>query len=166
MAEDTVNDAIDLINGAINIINKIPGVNIDDIDDVEFPRLARGGIVNKPTIAQIGEQGKEAIVPLENNLQWIEKVADRISKVLVVDISPLAAIMQKLLVMDRISKTLEPVSFESNKKATSKSNEWDSNGDNPSRGGDTYIFNSPKRIDEREAARQIKRVKKEIQEGF
>ncbi|WP_219914201.1 hypothetical protein, partial [Bacillus paranthracis] len=30
------------------------------------PRLARGGIVDSPTIAMIGEAGKEAVVPLEN----------------------------------------------------------------------------------------------------
>lgn len=37
---------------------------------------------------------------------------------------------------------------------------------NGSAGGDTYIFNSPRPISEVEAARQLKRVKREMAEGF
>lgn len=37
------------------------GINIPKI-----PKLARGGIVDSPTLAMIGEAGKEAVVPLEN----------------------------------------------------------------------------------------------------
>ena len=33
-------------------------------------------------------------------------------------------------------------------------------------GGDTFIFNSPKAIDEIEAARQMKQTKRDIAEGF
>lgn len=40
------------------------------------PALAKGGIVDKATFAQIGEDGKEAIVPLENNLEWVNKLSD------------------------------------------------------------------------------------------
>ena len=38
---------------------------------------ARGGIVTSPEISLIGEDGAEAIIPLENNTEWIDKVADR-----------------------------------------------------------------------------------------
>jgi hypothetical protein len=44
----------------------------------EIPKLARGGIVDSATIAMIGEQGKEAIVPLENT-EWIDKLASKIN---------------------------------------------------------------------------------------
>ena len=41
----------------------------------------KGGIVDAPTIAMVGEAGKEAVMPLENNTGWITdlaaKVADR-----------------------------------------------------------------------------------------
>lgn len=73
-AENTINGFIRAINSAIGLINKIPGVSISTISELSIPRLAKGGIVDKPTIAQIGEDGKEAIVPLENNLEWIKKV--------------------------------------------------------------------------------------------
>lgn len=64
--ENIVNGFIDMINGVIGIINKLPGVSLGYIGGVYLPRLARGGIVDSPTVAMIGEAGKEAVVPLEN----------------------------------------------------------------------------------------------------
>lgn len=40
--------------------------------------LAKGGIVTSPTMALIGEDGQEAVVPLENNTEWIAMLADRL----------------------------------------------------------------------------------------
>lgn len=45
---------------------------------IELPRLATGGVVDKPTIAQIGENGREAVIPLENNTGWIANLARQI----------------------------------------------------------------------------------------
>ena len=73
--EGRINSAIGIINGAIGLINKLPGVSVGKISKLSFPRLARGGIVDRPTFAEIGEHGAEAIVPLENNTEWIQKVA-------------------------------------------------------------------------------------------
>ena len=40
---------------------------------------AKGGIINSPTLAMMGENGKkEAVVPLERNLQWRDAIADKI----------------------------------------------------------------------------------------
>lgn len=39
-----------------------------------IPKLADGGIVSQPTIAQVGEAGKEMIVPLENT-SFVDKLA-------------------------------------------------------------------------------------------
>ena len=80
LIESTINKAIGLINGAIGIINKIPAVNIPTIATLNLPRLAKGGVVNTPTIAEIGENGAEAVVPLEKNTEWINKLADKISE--------------------------------------------------------------------------------------
>jgi uncharacterized coiled-coil DUF342 family protein len=44
-----------------------------------IPKLAEGGVVDKATLAMIGEHGKEVVMPLENNTGWIDKLADRIS---------------------------------------------------------------------------------------
>lgn len=76
---DMVNAAISGINTMIKTINKVPGVSIPTIGKI--PKLAKGGIIDSPTIAMVGEAGKEAVMPLENNTGWITdlaaKVADR-----------------------------------------------------------------------------------------
>ena len=78
--ESTINRGIGLINGAIRLANKLPGVNVGTISTLSFPRLARGGIVDSPTFAQIGEDGAEAVIPLENNTEWMRLVARGISE--------------------------------------------------------------------------------------
>lgn len=64
--ENVVNGFIGMINGVIGLINKIPGVSLGSVGYVSLPRLARGGIVDNPTVAMIGEAGKEVVMPLEN----------------------------------------------------------------------------------------------------
>lgn len=64
--ENVVNTFIGMINGVIGVINKLPGVNLGYLGRIYIPKLARGGIVDSPTLAMIGEAGKEAVVPLEN----------------------------------------------------------------------------------------------------
>lgn len=73
-----INGFISAINLAIDVINAIPGVSINKLDKLEVPKLARGGVVNAPTLAMIGEAGKEAVVPLERT-EWIDKLADKIN---------------------------------------------------------------------------------------
>ena len=90
------------LNGLIWIINKfIDGLNLmlipqrvlimsiaklfgsdlalDDIKIPHIPQLAKGGIVPTQTLAMIGERGKEAVIPLENNLGWLDKMSDMIA---------------------------------------------------------------------------------------
>ena len=58
----TLNFFIRGINSAINLINKIPGVNIGKLSEIS--PLAKGGIVTGPTLALLGERGPEAVIPL------------------------------------------------------------------------------------------------------
>lgn len=53
--ESTVNSAIGLINGAIDIINKVPGVDVSHVKAVSIPKLASGGVAREPMLAEIGE---------------------------------------------------------------------------------------------------------------
>ncbi|BDT64741.1 hypothetical protein SP4011_11580 [Streptococcus parapneumoniae] len=65
--ENVVNGFIGMINGVLDVVRNLPGLGwIGSVSSVSLPRLARGGIVDSPTIAMIGEAGKEAVVPLEN----------------------------------------------------------------------------------------------------
>ena len=56
-------------------------INIPKISAPQIPELARGGIVDRPTLALIGERGKEAVMPLENNTGWITDLANSIGAV-------------------------------------------------------------------------------------
>lgn len=70
-----INLMIDLINGLIGGINgiigkaaSIPGIGgaLRGVHIPTIPKLARGGIIDGPTFAMLGEAGREAVVPLEN----------------------------------------------------------------------------------------------------
>lgn len=81
MIEGAINTAINLINGAIRLINMIPGVGIGEIGYVKLPRLAKGGVLDNGARTVIaGEDGAEAIVPLEKNTKWISLVANQLQK--------------------------------------------------------------------------------------
>lgn len=73
--ENVLNTPINAINSLLGTINKVPGINLSKLDTFSLPRLAKGGVVKGATLAEIGEAGAEAIVPLENNTEWIRKVA-------------------------------------------------------------------------------------------
>jgi phage-related protein len=73
--EERLNSIPNAINGAIDLLNALPGVNISPMDTISLPRLAQGGIVSKATLAQIGEAGREAIIPLEKNKAGLREIA-------------------------------------------------------------------------------------------
>jgi len=62
---DQINSFVRAANKLISAGNVIPGINITRIP--EIPKLAKGGIVRKPTLAMIGEAGPEAVVPLNKS---------------------------------------------------------------------------------------------------
>lgn len=77
-----------LINGLLNKVRetsvlgfqpfiKLWGYN--PLTVPQIPKLAKGGIVVRPTQAIIGEAGKEAVLPLENNTGWMQQLADMIN---------------------------------------------------------------------------------------
>lgn len=77
------------INGIIRLINNfIGGLNQIKLPDFlggfsvnlpYVPYLAKGGIVDSPTLAMVGEAGKEAVMPLENNTGWMNVLANKLS---------------------------------------------------------------------------------------
>ena len=80
--EGTINLPIRGINKAIGIINKIPGVDIGLIGEIRIPRLAKGGIATVPTLAEIGERGPEAVLPLSGpqSQAWMNTLSDMIAQ--------------------------------------------------------------------------------------
>lgn len=74
-------------NGLNTALKKIKGIEIVGIKPFDWiktisvpqiPKLARGGVVDEATLALIGEKGKEAVVPLENNTEWMDRFIDKL----------------------------------------------------------------------------------------
>lgn len=91
MFENMVNRVINGINSLISGFNSI-GFDLPDflgggswhpsiptIPTVNLPRLANGGVTTGMTLAEIGEAGKEAILPLENNTGWMDDLASKLA---------------------------------------------------------------------------------------
>lgn len=78
------------VNGVITMFNNLVGAFSSVLQffgggginwrasSVSIPRLAKGGIVKKGTPFIAGEDGSEAVIPLERNTQWVSMVADGI----------------------------------------------------------------------------------------
>ena len=59
-----VNGAIGLINTLIGAYNRLPTPDIPFVPQVQVPAFAEGGVVNRPTLAVVGEGGeREYIIP-------------------------------------------------------------------------------------------------------
>lgn len=91
MFENMVNRVINGINSLISGFNSI-GFDLPDflgggswhpsiptISTVNLPRLANGGVTTGMTLAEIGEAGKEAVLPLENNTGWMDDLASKLA---------------------------------------------------------------------------------------
>lgn len=90
MANGVVNAAntiIDSFNGLhFNIPDWVPkiggknfGFNIAHVHAVNVPRLGYGGIAIGSTYANLGEAGREAVLPLENHTEWMDDLAYKIA---------------------------------------------------------------------------------------
>lgn len=91
MFENMVNRVINGINSLISGFNSI-GFDLPDflgggswhpsiptISTVNLPRLANGGVTTGRTLAEIGEAGREAVLPLENNTGWMDDLASKLA---------------------------------------------------------------------------------------
>ena len=98
-ARDKVKEMIDKIRSFFNFKWSLPKLKMPhlkitgefSISPPKVPKFsvdwyARGGVFDKPTLftsggrlGGLGEAGAEAIVPLENNTQWLDKIASMLS---------------------------------------------------------------------------------------
>lgn len=81
LIEKTINNGFGFINGAIDFINKIPGVSIPKFDMVSLPRLANGGMLNSGQMFIARERGPELVgnygnkTAVMNNNQIVSSVS-------------------------------------------------------------------------------------------
>ena len=104
--KDTVkgwaNGVIDMINSVISAINSfshlsygglsvnlpfgggtvdvIPGFDLQLFNIPPIPPLAKGGVLKKGQMGFLEGDGSEAVVPLEKNTGWIDKIAEKLSE--------------------------------------------------------------------------------------
>lgn len=102
-AKNKVMSVVETIKGLFNFEFKLPkiktpsfgitpkGWSVGDLLKGSIPKLsikwnALGGVFDSPTIVPygntlqgLGEAGAEAIVPLENNTEWLDKIADKLA---------------------------------------------------------------------------------------
>ena len=74
-----INSALRSIK-SVSILGKKPFGWMPTISTPQIPYLAKGGVVDQPTLAMMGEAGKEAVVPLEKNTEWINRVAGELAE--------------------------------------------------------------------------------------
>ena len=73
--ENILNFPIKQINKLLDVINKVPGIEISKLSTFNLPRLAKGGIINMPGkgvpvgSAIGGERGQEGVIPLTDSQQ-------------------------------------------------------------------------------------------------
>lgn len=92
--EGLANGAIKGVNTIVKALNKLSfdipdwvpvigggkfGFNLATVSEIKLPRLATGGVVDRPTPALVGENGPEAVVPLSENAAWLDALAARIA---------------------------------------------------------------------------------------
>lgn len=76
--ESTLNAPIRAINGLLDVINAVPGINLGKLPTFNLPRLAVGGIVNMPNRGTLvggaiaGESGREGVLPLTDQQTMAE----------------------------------------------------------------------------------------------
>lgn len=81
-----INAIIGGVNAVIRGLNSIkvpdwvPGLGGAHPNFPTIPLLAKGGVVDNATMAIIGEAGKEAVMPLENNTGWITNLAGQLAE--------------------------------------------------------------------------------------
>ena len=98
-AKEAVKTAIDKIKGFFNFKWELPKIKLPHIsikgkfslDPPSVPKFsiswnALGGVFDKPTLfgygnslQGLGEDGAEAVVPLEKNTQWLDKIAEKLA---------------------------------------------------------------------------------------
>lgn len=74
-----LNDALRGIKG-IDILGAKPFDWINEIAVPQIPYLAKGGVLKKGQMAFLEGQGDEAVIPLSQNAEWIDKVAEKLGE--------------------------------------------------------------------------------------
>ena len=113
-----INNYIDNLNSAINVINKL-GLNVKKIPHITLPKLAKGGIVNMPSkgvpvgSAITGESGAEGVIPLTDS-QQMALLGEAIGKYITINAN-IVNTMNGRVISRELQKIQQESSFASNR---------------------------------------------------
>ena len=114
------------LNKILNTIHNVEIVGVRPFDWLtwrapipQIPELARGGVLEKGQVGLLEGDGAEAVVPLEKNTRWLERVAEKLSGFLLDDLDGLglernlrprtSAISPAALALDGLSSKLDSI---------------------------------------------------------
>lgn len=75
---DGLNAALNGIK-SIDILGAKPFNWLNPIPIPEIPQLAKGGVLKRGQMALLEGEGGEAVIPLEKNTEWIDKIAEKLN---------------------------------------------------------------------------------------
>lgn len=94
-AKNVVTEAVKSLKSKFNFSWSLPSIKLPhfkisggfSLNPPKVPSFSvnwykTGGIFDKPSVIGVGENGKEAVMPLENNTQWISQLAAKLSGLL------------------------------------------------------------------------------------
>lgn len=76
--ESAINKGIGLINSAVGFAQKL-GFSVGKVSTIKLPRLEEGGVLKRGQVGILEGSGAEAVVPLEKNTGWIDRIAERLN---------------------------------------------------------------------------------------
>ena len=122
--KDAINKVLDKIENSINSVFttatnmfKKFGISVP-IPKVKFPRLAKGGIINQPGrginygMANIGERGREGVIPLDNQ-SALNTIADAIANKITINLTSVTELDGRVIARN-VTQVMNDMNFASN----------------------------------------------------
>ncbi|MCD8381410.1 MAG: hypothetical protein LUC30_00620 [Clostridiales bacterium] len=77
-----INSALKFSWSAVKVLGKVivPAGSVTLAKLPTISRLAEGGVTTGPVFSLIGEAGREAVLPLERNTDWMDRLAERLAQ--------------------------------------------------------------------------------------
>lgn len=156
--------------GFEGVKDQVSGVGNDIVNSFDVSEIPVGFELETTKLPEAGVKTfKDTIKSVYNDVAlWFESIEARINGSIQRMTESLAGLISQGRLIVNSDGTLGYIGYNGfTKIPTSNDDNRYGGSDRDSRGGgDTFIFNSPKAIDEIEAARQMKQTKRDIAEGF
>lgn len=108
LCENKINSFISLFNGIIKYVNKLPGVNVGNMQKVSIPRFANGGYVkaNTPQLAIVGDNKREGEIIAPES-----KIAEAVNTGVSLALEKVVSMMQQTQGTQQTGDIIIPVSI-------------------------------------------------------